>query len=139
MATWQCVKNCGACCQLDPADRPDLDDYLSPADLALYMSLVGEDGWCINYDHVKRECGIYEERPSFCRVQPDTFEKLYNIAPEELNDFAIECCEQQITGIYGNHSEEMDRFYEAVGIESLVVDLTSEDSPMEAIESVEDN
>ncbi|MEO0521169.1 MAG: YkgJ family cysteine cluster protein, partial [Cyanobacteria bacterium P01_A01_bin.116] len=23
MATWQCVKNCGACCQLDPADRPD--------------------------------------------------------------------------------------------------------------------
>jgi uncharacterized protein len=131
MATWQCVKNCGACCQLDPAERPDLDDYLSLPDLALYMSMVGENGWCINYDHTKRECGIYEERPSFCRVQPDTFEKLYDIAPAELNDFAIECCEQQITGVYGNRSEEMDRFYEAVGIESLVIDLTPDESPNE--------
>lgn len=131
MATWQCVKNCGACCQLDPAERPDLDDYLSPPDLALYMSMVGKNGWCINYDHTKRECGIYEERPSFCRVQPDTFEKLYDIAPAELNDFAIECCEQQIIGVYGNRSEEMDRFYEAVGIESLVIDLTPDESPNE--------
>jgi uncharacterized protein len=78
------------------------------------MSLVGADGWCIHYDSTKRECSIYEERPNFCRVQPDTFEKLYKIAPEELNDFAIECCEQQITGVYGSRSEEMDRFYQAV-------------------------
>jgi uncharacterized protein len=131
MATWQCVKNCGACCQLDPADRPDLADYLSPAELTRYMSMVGKDGWCIHYDHTQRECGIYEERPSFCRVQPDTFEKLYNIQPDELNDFAIECCEQQITGIYGTRSEEMDRFYEAVGIESLVIDLTPDLTPDE--------
>jgi uncharacterized protein len=135
MATWQCVKNCGACCQLDPADRPDLADYLSPPELTLYMSLVGEDGWCINYDKVKRECGIYDERPNFCRVEPKTFEKLYNIAPNELNDFAIECCEQQITGIYGNRSAEMDRFYEAVGIESLVIDLTPEDLTPEDLTS----
>jgi uncharacterized protein len=117
MATWQCVKNCGACCQLDPADRPDLSDYLSPTELALYMSLVGEDGWCIHYDPAQRECRIYDERPNFCRVQPDTFEKLYGIAPTELNEFAIECCQQQITGIYGPQSDEMDRFCSAVGLE----------------------
>lgn len=127
MATWQCVKNCGACCQLDPADRPDLDDYLTPAELALYMSMVGKDGWCIHYDGAQRECRIYDQRPNFCRVEPKTFEQLYDVAPAELNDFAIECCEQQITGIYGSHSEEMTRFYQAVGIESRVIELTAED------------
>ncbi len=126
MATWQCVKNCGACCQLDPADRPDLADYLSPADLALYMSMVGKDGWCINYNKTDRNCQIYDERPSFCRVQPDTFAQLYDVQQAELNDFAIECCEQQITGVYGNRSEEMDRFYEAVGIESQVIEIVGE-------------
>ena len=126
MATWQCVKNCGACCQLDPADRPDLADYLSPADLALYMSMVGEDGWCVNYSKADRNCQIYDDRPGFCRVQPDTFARLYDIQPKELNDFAIDCCEQQITGVYGNRSEEMDRFYEAVGIESHVIEIVGE-------------
>lgn len=127
MATWQCVKNCGACCQLDPAERPDLSDYLSPAELSLYMSMVGDDGWCINYDKTQRNCRIYSDRPNFCRVQPDTFKQLYHVPTDELNDFAIECCEQQITGVYGNRSAEMDRFYDAVGITSQVIELTSED------------
>lgn len=126
MATWQCVTNCGACCQLEPADRPDLEDYLSPDELALYMSLVGEDGWCINYDKAKRNCRTYDERPNFCRVQPDIFQQLYDVAPADLNDFAIECCEQQISGIYGNNSPEMDRFYEAVGIDSIIVEIEGE-------------
>lgn len=126
MATWQCVKNCGACCQLDPADRPDLSDYLSAQELTLYMSLVGEDGWCINYDKATRRCRIYDERPNFCRVQADTFQQLYGIAPNDLNDFAIECCEQQISGVYGNRSEEMDRFYQGVGIESMVIELSAD-------------
>lgn len=126
MATWQCVKNCGACCQLDPAERPDLEDYLSPENLTLYLSMVGEDGWCIHYNKTERNCQIYHERPSFCRVQADTFSQLYGIQPDELNDFAIECCEQQITGVYGNGSEEMSRFYEAVGIESKVIEVAGE-------------
>jgi len=126
MAKWQCVKNCGACCQLDPVDRPDLNDYLSPDELKLYMSLVGEDGWCINYDKDQRNCRIYDERPNFCRVQPDTFQQLYHIDPKDLNDFAIECCEQQITGIYGNKSPEMDRFYDAIGLENVVIEIDGE-------------
>ncbi|PSN18588.1 YkgJ family cysteine cluster protein, partial [filamentous cyanobacterium CCP5] len=94
MATWQCVKNCGACCQLDPADRPDLDQYLTPAELQHYLMLVGDDGWCIHYDQSARICRIYADRPRFCRVEAETFQAMYDVAPEDLNDFAIDCCQQ---------------------------------------------
>lgn len=116
MATWQCVKECGACCHLDPADRPDLDLYLAPEELEQYLSLVGEDGWCIHFDHTHRECQVYANRPRFCRVQADIFQELYDIQPDDLNDFAIDCCRQQIEGVYGDRSLEMLRFDRAVGI-----------------------
>ncbi|HEY9660672.1 MAG TPA: YkgJ family cysteine cluster protein [Allocoleopsis sp.] len=115
MATWRCIKQCGACCHLDPADRPDLEDYLSPEELQHYLGLVGEDGWCIHYDRVARECLIYEDRPRFCRVEPETFREMYGIEPEELNDFAIACCRQQIEGVYGDRSLELIRFDREVG------------------------
>jgi uncharacterized protein len=114
MATWCCVKQCGACCHLDPRDRPDLEDYLNPDDLALYLSLVGTDGWCIHFEHSTRECKIYRDRPRFCRVEATVFQELYEIEPEELNEFAIECCQQQIEGVYGDRSLEMMRFDQAV-------------------------
>lgn len=116
MATWQCVKQCGACCHLDPTERPDLDEYLSPEELELYLSMVGEDGWCVNYDHATRECKIYPNRPRFCRVEPEVFQDMYSIELEELNEFAIECCQQQISGVYGDRSLEMLRFEQVVGI-----------------------
>ena len=115
MPTWQCVKNCGACCQLDPADRPDLENYLTATELSQYLSMVGPDGWCVHYDATQRNCTIYDQRPSFCRVSSSTFEAMYGIAPEDLNDFAIECCQQQIEGVYGSASEELTRFNQAVG------------------------
>ena len=110
MANWRCINNCGACCHLDPADRPDLDDYLSPEQLELYLSMVGKEGWCINFDRATRKCLIYEQRPDFCRVLPDTFEQMYGVEKDEFNDFAIDCCQQQITAIYGGHSSEMQRY-----------------------------
>lgn len=116
MATWQCVKQCGACCHLDPGERPDLDEYLLPDELELYLSMVGEGGWCVNYDHANRECRIYSNRPRFCRVEPQVFEDMYGIPPEELNDFAIDCCREQIYGVYGDRSLEMLRFEQAVGV-----------------------
>ena len=115
MATWECVKQCGACCHLDPGERPELSEYLLPDELELYLSMVGEDGWCVNYDRATRECRIYPNRPRFCRVEPQVFEDMYGIYPEELNNFAIDCCQQQILGVYGESSLEMIRFDRAVG------------------------
>ncbi len=111
---WRCVENCGACCHLDPQDRPDLADYLSAEELELYLSMVGEDGWCVNFDRQTRKCTIYEQRPRFCRVQPDIFQDMYEIAITEFNDFAIACCQQQITGVYGEDSPEIDRYNQAI-------------------------
>jgi len=116
MATWLCVKRCGACCHLDPSDRPELDEYLNPAELAQYLSMVGEGGWCIHFDHDSRECRIYADRPRFCRVDADVFQDLYDIEPDELNDFAIDCCRQQIEAVYGDRSLEMLKFEREVGI-----------------------
>ncbi|MEA5470578.1 YkgJ family cysteine cluster protein [Spirulina sp. 06S082] len=113
MKIWHCEKQCGACCHLDPADRPDLGDYLSAEELDRYMSMVGEDGWCINFDRQTRECSIYEQRPRFCRVQSDIFAEMYDVSSQDFNDFAIDCCRQQITGVYGDLSPEMSRYNES--------------------------
>ena len=111
---WQCVSGCGACCNLSPEERPDLDEYLSESELATYLSMVGEDGWCINYDRNSRQCQIYSERPRFCRVQPDTFESMFGVEPAEFNDFAIACCQEQITEVYGAQSTEMKRYEQEI-------------------------
>jgi Fe-S-cluster containining protein len=116
MATWQCIKACGACCFLAPDDRPDLENYLTPEQLTLYLSLVGPDGWCIHYNKENRSCRIYEDRPEFCRVTAATFEAMFDIAREDLSDFAIECCQEHIQDIYGENSPEMQRFNQSVGV-----------------------
>jgi hypothetical protein len=116
MATWQCVKYCGACCHLDPTDRPDLEDYLNPDELTQYLGMVGEGGWCVHFNHDTRECSIYAARPRFCRVTTEVFQDLFGIEPEELNDFAIDCCRQQIEAVYGDRSLELLKFDGAVGI-----------------------
>lgn len=107
MTTWYCMQGCGACCNLTPGDRPDLADYLTPAELEQYLSMVGEDGWCIHYDSDSRRCTIYEERPRFCRVRPDTFADMFGIEAEDFTEFAIACCQQQIEGVYGPRSQEL--------------------------------
>ena len=111
---WRCVENCGACCHLEPQDRPDLEEYLSAEELDMYLSMVGEDGWCLNFDHQTRKCTIYEQRPRFCRVQPDTFQDMYGIELGEFNDFAIACCRQQITGVYGQDNPEIARYNQEI-------------------------
>ncbi|NEO32927.1 MAG: YkgJ family cysteine cluster protein [Symploca sp. SIO3C6] len=116
MATWLCVKQCGACCHLEPAERPDLEQYLSPQELELYLSMVGEGGWCMHFDHATRQCRIYQDRPRFCRVRADVFGEMFGIEPAELNDFAIECCREHISELYGDRSLEMLRFNREIGI-----------------------
>ncbi|MBE9115499.1 YkgJ family cysteine cluster protein [Lusitaniella coriacea LEGE 07157] len=110
MATWHCMKNCGACCHLDPSERPDLEDYLSPEELAQYLSLVGKDGWCVHFDRASRECTIYSERPGFCRVEPDRFARMYGIELGEFDEFAVDCCHQHIEELYGVDSPQRLRY-----------------------------
>ncbi|AFY74325.1 putative Fe-S oxidoreductase [Synechococcus sp. PCC 7502] len=120
MATWQCIQNCGACCHLDPSDRPDLAEYLTPIQLEQYLSMVGIDGWCINFDQVTRACKIYADRPRFCRVESEIFSEMFGITAEELNDFAIDCCREQIMDRYGDYSLESIRFEQAIGSSSII-------------------
>lgn len=122
MATWQCIQGCGACCHLDPKYR-DLETYLTPELMAQYLSMVGADGWCLNYDKTSRECRIYRDRPIFCRVTPDNFQRMYDTPPEEFHEFAIDCCLQQIEGVYGEESGELDRYYDVVLPDAIDLDL----------------
>jgi len=112
--TWHCVLNCGACCNLTPDDRPELEEYLTRQELEIYQAMLGEDGWCQNLDRETRKCLIYEERPNFCRVQPDIFQEMYQVEEKDFNKFAIDCCRDQITGVYGERSEEMIRYNQSI-------------------------
>jgi len=67
----------------------------------------------VNYDHANRECQIYSNRPRFCRVEPQVFEDMYGIQPDELNDFAIDCCRADFLSLA---CLEMLRFDQAVGL-----------------------
>ncbi len=120
--TWKCISNCGACCYLQPDERPELEQYLTPAELTQYLSMVGEDGWCIHFNQTSRQCNIYRDRPRFCRVQPDTFQAMYGIAPDELDEFAIDCCHQQISSMYGSKSREMEAFNHAIDSTATTMD-----------------
>lgn len=110
MAGWFCMQHCGACCYLEPSEREELETYLSPSELEQYYAMVGEDGWCIYYQKETRTCGIYQQRPSFCRVSPENFYHRYGIDQTEFDEFAIDCCCDHIGSIYGEDSEEMARY-----------------------------
>ena len=108
---WQCISQCGACCRLAPEERAEALEALNDADQATYLSMVGTDGWCIHYDSGGRRCRIYEDRPRFCRVS--SMVQLFDIASDQLDAFAIHCCQQQIRSVYGGRSKELRRFNRA--------------------------
>ncbi|XP_010691458.2 uncharacterized protein LOC104904779 [Beta vulgaris subsp. vulgaris] len=113
---WQCVQSCGACCKLakDPTFATPEEIFDNPSDIELYESLVGADGWCIHFDKSNRTCSIYEDRPYFCRVEPDVFQNLYGINKRKFNKEACSFCKDTIKTIYGADSEELDRFNKAI-------------------------
>ena len=123
---WACVSGCGACCKLGPlSSRPDLAEYLSPGELSQYTSMIGNDDWCVNFDQKNRICKIYEDRPSFCRVEPSKMKEMFDVEEEDIDDFAAFCCREHITDNYGENSIELERF-EAV-IDSLWEEDENED------------
>ena len=105
---WHCINQCGACCRLDPMERIDSLELLSEDQLDKYMSMVGADGWCIHYDKSSKRCNIYSNRPSFCKVA--NLDKTFKIKQNDLNDFAISCCKQQIRFVYGGRSIVMKKY-----------------------------
>ena len=66
---WRCISGCGSCCRLDPGERNEALEALSPEQQQQYLEMVGPDGWCIHYDTGSSSCRIYDERPFFCRVE----------------------------------------------------------------------
>ena len=104
---WRCISQCGACCRLAPEEREEALQALTEEQRNQYLSMVGRDGWCIHYDSGGRRCRIYE-RPSFRRVSQ--LGELFDVAADDLDDFAIGCCRQQIRWQYGGRSREMRRF-----------------------------
>lgn len=114
--TWACVSGCGACCKLakGPSFAPPEDIFDDPDDIALYWSLIGSDGWCVNYDKVTRTCSIYNERPYFCRVKPDVFKKLYGIDENRFNKEACGSCRDTIKDVYGSKSPELEKFKKSI-------------------------
>ncbi|KAJ0986402.1 hypothetical protein J5N97_004758 [Dioscorea zingiberensis] len=110
---WKCSRACGACCKLDKGPSfPSPEEIFmdDPESLQLYKSIVGPDGWCIHYESSTRTCSIYAERPSFCRVEPDVFQKLYGVNPKWFNREACSSCRDTITSVYGSASEELKNF-----------------------------
>jgi Fe-S-cluster containining protein len=108
---WSCIKHCGACCRLAPEERADALAALSEEQQRIYLAMVGPDGWCIHYDSGGRRCRIYDERPRFCRVR--NMDQLFGVEADQLDAFAIGCCQQQIRSVYGGRSRELRRFNRA--------------------------
>ena len=81
---WACMAKCGACCYLAPEER-DLSG-LTDEERDTYIGMAGEDGWCLNFDRATHLCMIYEDRPSFCRIE--SLGPMYDVPEHELGDFA---------------------------------------------------
>ncbi|MEO0947633.1 MAG: YkgJ family cysteine cluster protein [Cyanobacteria bacterium J06641_5] len=125
---WHCQERCGACCYLQPSERPDLADYLTPTELTQYLAMVGADGWCQHYDRATRHCTIYTNRPEFCRVTPAGFQRMYGINAEGFDEFAVNCCFEQISDIFGPKSPEFERYARSYDLSSYAEGEESEEA-----------
>jgi len=83
---------------------------MSPDELSQYESMIGADGWCVNFDKDTRLCKIYETRPELCKVEKG----IKNIAKDEVSAFARDSCRSHISDVYGGQSIELSRFEEVL-------------------------
>ncbi|XP_021831376.1 uncharacterized protein LOC110771387 isoform X2 [Prunus avium] len=104
--TWQGIEGCGACCKLEkgPSFATPEEIFNNPTDIELYRSMVGADGWCVNFDKGTRKCLIYNE----------VFQSLYGINEKKFNKEACRSCRDTIKSVYGPHSKELVNFNSAV-------------------------
>ncbi|TVU46947.1 hypothetical protein EJB05_06521 [Eragrostis curvula] len=121
LVRWKCATGCGACCKLDKGpDFPTPDEIFAdhPDHLEVYKSMIGEDGWCINYDKPTRTCNIYQDRPFFCRVEPKVFDEFFGVARNRFDREACSACVDNIKMVYGEESTELKNFKRVIREES---------------------
>ena len=114
---WACQKQCGACCYLQPSQRPSLHEWLPEESRALYHSMVGTDGWCVHLDRASRACahpGGYKRRPAFCRVDGAEWQARLGLAAADVAPAARAACRSAIGHVCGAASREMRTFDDAM-------------------------
>ena len=105
---WRCIKGCGACCRLAPAERTEAIQALTPSQQQIYFSLVNSDGWCRHYDTSQQKCKVYENRPEFCKFE--WLAHQIGLTNENKDSFGIKFCREHIKSIYGGKSHILKRF-----------------------------
>jgi uncharacterized protein len=87
--------NCGVCCTetemlLSKKDIKRLEkrglcqNQFVNFDEKGYALLKNRGGYCIFYDLKNRKCGVYEDRPSGCRVYPVIFDEETGIILDDI-------------------------------------------------------
>lgn len=110
------MQSCGACCKLGDFDEEVIRGMLrTEEDVVEYLGMVGQDGWCKWLDTYSRKCTKYNERPRFCRATPEVFEDLYKVPQAEFDEFAISCCQVHISNVFGEDSQEAERYERLTG------------------------
>lgn len=93
--------NCGVCCTETEMllSQKDIDrlvkrgfskGFFVKVDREGYAQLRNREGYCVFYDPKKRQCNVYDDRPSGCRVYPV-------IVDEEKGIILDDICESRST------------------------------------------
>jgi len=80
MTTWQCVKQCGACCHLDPAERPDLMSTYYQMNWSCILVWWRKDGVLITT--TPTENARFIQTASLLSSGTVGFEDMYGIQPD---------------------------------------------------------
>ena len=89
--------NCGVCCTetemlLSEKDIKRLEkkgfskNYFVKYDKQGYAQLKNREGYCVFYDPKKRQCNVYADRPSGCRVYPVILDEEKGIVLDDICD-----------------------------------------------------
>jgi uncharacterized protein len=89
--------NCGVCCTetemlLSEKDITRLvkkgfsKKYFAKYDRQGYAQLKNRDGYCVFYNPQKRQCNVYSDRPSGCRVYPVILDEEKGIVLDDICD-----------------------------------------------------
>jgi len=98
--------NCGVCCTetemlLSMQDITRLEkkgfskSYFAKFDRHCYAVLKNRDGYCVFYDLKQRQCSVYLDRPSGCRVYPVILDEEKGIVFDDICDSCDSITEEE--------------------------------------------